>query len=70
MLLKCVCVLDFLKLAGIRVFLRVCGYPRIAGMSIVSYLLRVVGTGASMNFSTRVRVCEVDIRSDFTRFHL
>ena len=30
MLLKCDYVLDFLKLAGMRAYPRVCGYPRIA----------------------------------------
>jgi len=36
MLLKCACVLDFLKLAGMRAYPRVCGYPRIAGTGIIS----------------------------------
>ena len=66
MLLKCACVLDFLKLAGMRAYPRVCGYPRIAGTCIVSYPLRVAGA----DFSTRVRVYEVDIRADFIRCHL
>ena len=68
MLLKCACVLNFLKLAGMRACPRVCRYPRIAGTGIVSYLLRVAGAGA--DFSTRVRIYEVDIRADFTRCHL
>lgn len=68
MLLKYACVLDFLKLAGMRAYPRVCGYPRIAGTGIILYPLRVAGTGAG--FSTRVWVYEVDIRTDFTRCHL
>ena len=68
MLLKCACVLDILKLAGMRTCPRICGYPRIAGTGIVSYPLRVAGAG--VDFSTRVRVYEVDIRADFTRCHL
>ena len=67
MLLKCACVLDFLKFVGIRACLRVCEYLRIAGTSIVSYPLRVAGAGA--DFSMRVRVYEVDIRADFIRCH-
>jgi len=70
MLLKCACVLDFLKLAGMRAYPRVCGYPRIAGTGIIFYPLRVAGAGAGADFSTRVRVYEVDIRADFTRCHL
>ena len=68
MLLKCACVLDFLKLVGMRTYPRVCGYPRIAGTGIIFYPLWVAGAGA--DFSTRVRVYEVDIRADFTRWHL
>jgi len=68
MLLKCACVLDFLKFAGIRACPQVCGYPRIAGTGFVSYPLRVAGAGA--DFSMWVRVYEVDIRVDFTRCHL
>ena len=67
MLLKCACVLDFLKLAGMRAYLRVCGYPRIAGTGIIFYPLRVAGAGA--DFSTRVQVYEVDICADFIRCH-
>ena len=69
MLLKCACVLDFLKLAGMRAYPRVCGYPRIAGTGIIFYPLRVAGAGAGADFSTRVRVYEVDIRADFIRCH-
>ena len=69
MLLKCACVLDFLKLAGMRAYPRVCGYPRIAGTGIIFYPLRVAGAGEGADFSTRVRVYEVDIRVDFTRCH-
>ena len=65
MLLKCVYVFDFLKLAGIRVCPRVCGYPRIVGMSVVSYPLRVAGAGEGTDFSTRVLVYEVNIHTDF-----
>ena len=65
MLLKCACVLDFLKLAGMRAYPRVCGYPRIAGTGIIFYPLRVAGA----DFSTWVQVYEVDIRTDFTRCH-
>ena len=61
---------DFLKLTGIQACPRVCRYPQIAGMCIVSYPLRVAGAGAGADFSTRVRVYEVDIRADFTRCHL
>ena len=68
MLLKCVSVLDFLKLASMWAYPRVCGYPRIAGTGIILYPLRVAGAGA--DFSTRVRVYEVDIRADFIRCHL
>ena len=68
MLLKCACVLDFLKLAGMRAYPRVCGYPRIAGTGIIFYPLRVAGTGT--DFGMRVRVSEVSIRADFTRCHL
>ena len=68
MLLKCAFVLDFLKLAGMRAYPRVCGYPRIAGTGIIFYLLRVAG--ASTDFNMWVRVYEVDIRADFTRSHL
>ena len=70
MLLKCACVLDFLKLAGMRAYPRVCGYPRIAGTGIIFYPLRVAGAGAGADFSTRVWVYEVDIRADFIRCHL
>jgi len=70
MLLKCACVLDFLKLAGMRACPWICGYPRIAGTGIVSYPLRVAGAGVGADFSTRVRVYEIDIRADFTRCHL
>src|SRR6185295_459109 len=70
MLLNCACVLDFLKLAGMRAYPRVCGYPRIAGTGIIFYPLRVAGAGAGADFSTRVRVYEVDIRADLTRCHL
>ena len=70
MLLKYACVLDFLKLAGMRACPRVCGYPRIAGKGMVSYPLRIAGTGAGANFSIRVRIHKVDIRADFTRYHL
>ena len=72
MLLKCACVLDFLKFAGIRPCPRVCGYPRIAGTGFVSYPLWVAGAGAGAgaDFIMRVRVYEVDIRVDFTRCHL
>ena len=70
MLLKCDCVLDFLKFAGMRAYPRVCGYPRIAGTGIIFYPLRVAGAGAGADFSTRVWVCEVDIRADFIRCHL
>ena len=70
MLLKCDCVLDFLKLAGMRTCPRICGYPRIAGTGIVSYPLRVAGAGVGADFSTRIRVYEIDIRADFTRCHL
>ena len=72
MLLKCACVLDFLKLASMRAYPRVCGYPRIAGTGIIFYPLRVAGAGAGAGagFSMRVRVYEVDIRADFTRCHL
>ena len=62
-------MLDFLKLAGIQACPRVCRYPQIAGTGIVSYPLRVAGVGAGADFSTRVRVYEVDIRADFTRCH-
>ena len=68
MLLKCDCVLNFLKLAGMRACPRVCRYPRIAGTGIVSYLLRVAGAGA--DFSMRVWVYKIDIRTDFTHCHL
>ena len=68
MLLKCACVFDFLKIAGMRAYPRVCGYPRIAGTCIIFYPLRVAVAGA--DFSTRVRVYEVDIRADFIRCHL
>ena len=70
MLLKCACVLDFLKLAGMRAYPRVCGYLRIAVTGIIFYPLRVAGAGAGADFSTRVRVYEVDIRADFTHCHL
>ena len=70
MLLKCACVLDFLKLAGMRAYPRVCGYPWIADTGIIFYPLRVAGAGAGTDFNTRVRVYEVDIRADFTRWHL
>ena len=70
MLLKCACVLNFLKLAGMRACPWICGYPRIAGTGIVSYPLRVAGAGVGADFSTRVRVYEIDIRTDFTRCHL
>ena len=65
MLLKCACVFDFLKFAGMQTCPWICRYPRIAGTGIVTYPLRVAGAGA--DFSTRVRVYEVDIRADFTR---
>ena len=68
MLLKCASVLNFLKLASMWAYPRVCGYPRIAGTGIIFYLLRVAG--ASTDFNMRVRVYEVDIRVDFTRCHL
>ena len=47
MLLKCACVLDFLKLASMRACSRICRYPLIAGKGMVSYSLRVAGTGAA-----------------------
>jgi hypothetical protein len=46
------------------------GYPRVAGTGVVSYPWRVASAGADMDFSMRVRVYEVDIRTDFTCCHL
>jgi hypothetical protein len=70
LLLKCACVLDFLKLAGTQTCPRVCGYPRIAGTVIVSCLWWVAGAGAVTDFSLRVWVYEIDIHADFTCCHL
>ena len=67
MLLKCDCMLDFLKLAGMRSYPRVYGYPRIADTGIIFYPLRVARAGAGADFSTQVQVYEVNIRADFTR---
>ena len=68
------CVLDFLKLAGIWACPWVCGYPRIAGTATISYPLRVagagVGAGTGADLGMLVQVYEVDIRPDFTCCHL
>ena len=58
----------FLKFAGIRVYPWTSGYPRIVDMGITLCLWRVAGAG--VDFSMRVRIYEVDIRTDFIRCHL
>ena len=68
------CVLDFLKLAGIWACPWVCGYPRIAGTGTISYPWRVagagVGAGTGADLGMLVQVYEVDIRAEFTCCHL
>ena len=62
-------MLDFLKFAGIRMYPRACGYPRVAGTGIILYPWRVAGAGAGTCFDSRVRIYQVCIRADFTRCH-
>ena len=42
-------MLDFLKFAGIRMYPRACGYPRVAGTGIILYPWRVAGAGADLS---------------------